>query len=45
MKTEADLKREIDTRDQTQLWEKRPSGLCPWCPVESCENFQGGKGR
>lgn len=37
--------REIELRDSAVEWEKRPSGLCPWCPVESCVNFQGNKGR
>jgi hypothetical protein len=22
---------------KTDTWQKRPSGLCPWCPVTSCE--------
>lgn len=37
--------RDIDARDVKVEWEKRPSGLCPWCPVASCQHFQGGKGR
>ena len=25
---------------QAENWPKKPSGLCPWCPVRDCENFK-----
>lgn len=36
---------EIEKRDKTVEWSRTPSALCGWCPVASCEHFQGNRGR
>lgn len=33
--------REIEARDPSKEWEKREGPLCKFCPVKSCENYQG----
>lgn len=33
--------REIEARDPKQDWEKREGPLCRYCPVKTCENYQG----
>lgn len=32
----------LEALDYTKEWGKRPSGLCPYCPVSSCEYYRGG---
>lgn len=34
--------RKVEGLDPGIEWEKRPSGLCPWCPISSCEHYRGG---
>jgi PD-(D/E)XK nuclease superfamily len=32
----------IEKRDPAVEWEKRPSGLCGYCPVKTCNYYRGG---
>jgi len=34
--------RDIEARDPRVEWEKKQSPLCRYCPVKTCENYQGG---
>ncbi len=34
--------RDIEARDPRKEWEKRQGPLCKYCPVKTCENYQGG---
>jgi PD-(D/E)XK nuclease superfamily len=34
--------RDIETLKRDVVWEKKPSGLCGWCPNKDCENYKGG---
>lgn len=37
--------RQIESLNPQVVWDRRQSGLCPWCAVHDCPNFTGGKGR